>query len=329
MDTRNFEDAAKLPNIRKALAEARPVTGIQFDPDIMGATKGQADLLLPGIPNLKPETVDSVTAIVGIVGLKLSALRYHVKRFEELQAQRNQEIENDETIMVIVQQGMVMSEKEMIFEFEAFMFQIKSTLDMLVKLFVPVLGSKHADLSTYGKAGQKIITHLRQLKRDKKKKLAHRRVDLLIELIEQAIDPWLKPLIALRDTVSHYSSQIRIGFSWDPVKGKVKMPIANVSGEEHPIIDVMKTEAERLINYSTQFIAGTILCAIPVETHHQPLTEMEKKYIGASWGMDLSRAMLKLSSNVIVDYTEEHVQQAHKRHLENKANLLRSTDAGY
>lgn len=148
MDTRNFEDVARLPNVKKALAEARPVTGIHLDSDIMGATKGQADLLLPGIPNLKPETVDGVTIIVGVVGLKLSALRYHAKRFQQLQEQRKQEIERDERLIAIVRQGMVMSEKEMIFEFEAFMFQIKSTLDMLVKLFVPVFGSKHADLST-------------------------------------------------------------------------------------------------------------------------------------------------------------------------------------
>jgi hypothetical protein len=326
MDTRNFEDVAKLPNVKKALAEAKPITGIQFDSDIMGATKGQADLLLPGIPNLKPETVDNVTIIVGIVGLKLSALRYHAKRFEQLQEQRKQEIENDESSRAIVRQGMVMAEKEMIFEFEAFMFQIKSTLDMLVKLFVPVFGSKQADLSTYGKAGQKIVTHLRQLKRDKNKLLAHGRVDLLIELIEQAIDPWLKPLIALRDTVSHYSSQIRIGFSWDEAKEEIRVPMANVSGAEHPLVDVMKIEAERLINYSSQFIGGTILCAIPVERRHQLLTEMEKQYVGALWGMDMSRAILKLSSNVIIDYTEEHVRQAHMRHLENKAKLLEDSD---
>ncbi len=325
MGTRNFEDVARLPNVKKALAEARPVTGIHLDSDIMGATKGQADLLLPGIPNLKPETVDGVTIIVGVVGLKLSALRYHSKRFQQLQEQRKQEIERDERLIAIVRQGMVMSEKEMIFEFEAFMFQIKSTLDMLVKLFVPIFGSKHADLSTYGKAGQKIITHLRQLKLDKKKKLAHGRVDLLIELIQQAIDPWLKPLIALRDTISHYSSRIRIGFTWDVIGDEIKIPMADVSGAEHPLVDVMKTEAERLINYSSQFIAGTILCAIPVEKRHRLLTEMDKKYVSALWGMDMSRAILTLASNLI-DYSEEHVQQAHELHLKNKAKLLGSTD---
>jgi hypothetical protein len=56
----------------------------------------------------------------------------------------------------------------------------------------------------------------------------------------------------------------------------------------------MKLEAERLVSYSTEFIAGTILCAIPLEKRYQPLTEMEKRYVGALWGMDMSRAILKL-----------------------------------
>src|SRR5437588_8772429 len=96
MDITNFEDIANVPNVKKALAAAVPVTGIQFDSDIMGATKGQADLLLPGIPNLKPETVDGVTKGVGIVAVKLSALRYHAKRFEHLQYERKGEIDGDD-----------------------------------------------------------------------------------------------------------------------------------------------------------------------------------------------------------------------------------------
>lgn len=312
MDVTNFEDMLNVPNVRKALAQAIPVTGVQFDSDIMGATKGQADLLLRGIPNLKTETVDGVTKIVGTVGVKLSALRYHAKRFEELQNQRKEEIEADERMKAIVEKGLLVAEKEMIFEFEAFMFQVKSTLDMLVKLYVPVFGARQADLSTYGKAGEKVITYLQQLKRDKKKKLAHGRVDLLIQLIKEAKDPWLKPLIAIRDTVSHYSPQIGIGFSWDTVNKEVRIPMASVGGRELAVVDIMKIEGERLIVYSTNFIAGTILCAIPVETHHQVLTDGEKQYVGALWGMDMSRAVLKLASNVIYDYTEQDIERARR-----------------
>lgn len=317
-----MEDLTNLPNIKKALAENRPVTSIQFDSDIMGATKGQADLLLRGIPTLTPETVDKVIIVAGSIGVKLSALRYHSKRFRQIQDQRKLEIEADEQIKRIIKQGVIISEKEMIFEFEAYLFQLKSSLDMLVKLFVPVFGSKQADLSTYGKAGEKVIIHLRQLKKDKKKKLTHSRIDLLIELIQQVRDPWLKPLIALRDTISHYSSQIRIGFTWDSEKGEVSVPMADVSGTVYPLVEVMKSEAEHLIDYSSQFIAGTILCAVPVTTYYQPLDEMEKKYVSALWGIDMSRATLKLSSNVIFNYTEKDIEEANKLRLQNKAKLL-------
>ena len=322
MDIRTFEDMLNVPNIKRALAEAIPVTGIQFDSDIIGATKGQADLLLAGIPDLKTETVDGVTKIVSGVGVKLSALRYHAKRFEELQVQRKEEIEDDERMQGIVKSGLLVAEKEMIFEFEAFMFQVKSTLDMLVKLFVPVFGGKQADISTYGKAGEKVITYLQQLKRNKKKRLAHARVDLLIDLVREAKDPWLKPLIAIRDTVSHYSSQIGIGFTWDKATKQVRIPMANVGRNEFPVVEVMKLEVERLVDYSTQFIAGTILSAIPVERHYQPLTEMEKKYVSALWGMDMSKAVLKLSSNVIYEYTDADIERARKTHLEKRTKLV-------
>ena len=84
-------------------------------------------------------------------------------------------------------------------------------------------------------------------------------------------------------------------------------------------------EAERLIEYSTNFIAGTILCAIPVERHHQPLTDRERRYVGALWGMDMSRAILKLASNVIYDYTEQDIEGARQAHLENKMKLLQES----
>lgn len=228
-----MEDIAKLSNIKKALAEDRPVTTIQFDSDIMGATKGRSDLLLRGIPNLTPETVDKVIKVAIDIGVKLSALRYRSKRFRQIQEQKEQKIEADEKIKGIIKQGLVISEKEVIFEFEAYLFQLKSSLDMLVKLFVPIFGSKQAEISTYGNAGEKVITLLRQLKKNGKKKISHSRIDLLIDLIKQARDPWLKPLIALRDTVSHYSSHIRIGFSWNNENNEVKMPMANVGGTEY------------------------------------------------------------------------------------------------
>jgi hypothetical protein len=49
---------------------------------------------------------------------------------------------------------------------------------------------------------------------------------------------------------------------------------------------------------------------------------MEKRYVSALWGMDMSRAILKLSSGVIFDYTEADIERARKTHVENKAKLM-------
>lgn len=44
----------------------------------------------------------------------------------------------------------------------------------------------------------------------------------------------------------------------------------------------------------------------------QVMDVMEKRYIGAQWGMDLSRAMWKLASNVIRHYTEKDIEDVVK-----------------
>lgn len=76
---------------------------------------------------------------------------------------------------------------------------------------------------------------------------------------------------------------------------------------------VMEAESERLIDYSREFVARTVLCAVPLNIRFHPMTEMEKKYFGALWGKDLSRALYNLSSNILYDYTEKDVEDARAR----------------
>ncbi len=305
---------AEYERIRAALDKSEPVTVTEYDPDIVGAVVSQAELLSLKLPEAAGQKMDGIYVVTGGVALKLSALRYHCANFRRLQDVRTKEIEADAKRIDLLRQGVVVSEKGMIFELEAFFFQLKSTLDMMVKLFVPVLGSKQADISTYGDGGKKVIVHLQQLKKNRKLKLSEGRIDQLIELIQQVRDPWLKPLIAIRDTISHYKSYVGIGFSWNRDTDQIRTPTADVSGIQYPLIEVMERETEHLIDYAVEFVAYTILCAIPIDIYYQPMTEMEKKYIGALWGKDLKRAHFKLSSNVIYDYTERDVEEARRKY---------------
>ena len=191
---------------------------------------------------------------------------------------------------------------------------MKSCLDMLVKLFVPIFGSKQASISTYGDKGKDVITHLQQLKKNKKLNLTLGRVDWLIELVQQAKDPWLKPLIALRDTISHYRSFIGIGFSWDAEASTVRVPMANASGSEYPVVEIMEKEAEQMIDYSREFVARTVLCCVPLDIYFHPMSEMEKRYFSTAWDKDVSRAVYNLSrSKMVYDYTEKDIEEVRAR----------------
>jgi hypothetical protein len=308
MDMKEFIEHER---IRQVLDHSRPITAVQYDPDIIGAIIGQAELLCRFIPNIDATKMDGIYVTTGGVALKLSALRYHCKRFKLLQEQRLRELESDERALEAIKRGVIICEKEMVFEFEAFFFQMKSCLDMLVKLFVPIFDSKHASISTYGDKGKDVITHLQQLKKNKKLNLTLGRVDWLMELVQQAKDPWLKPLIALCDTVSHYRSFIGIGFSWDAGANAVRVPMAHASGSEYPLVEIMEKEAEQMIDYSREFVARTVLCGVPLNIYFHPMTKMEKRYFSAAWGRDVSRAVYNLSrSQMVYDYTERDVEEA-------------------
>ena len=120
MDMKEFIEHER---IREALNQSRPITAVQYDPDILGAITGQAELLCRFIPNIDGTKMDGIYVTTGGVALKLSALRYHCKRFKYLQEQRLKELESDERTLEAVKRGVIICEKEMVFEFEAFFFQ--------------------------------------------------------------------------------------------------------------------------------------------------------------------------------------------------------------
>jgi hypothetical protein len=79
---------------------------------------------------------------------------------------------------------------------------------------------------------------------------------------------------------------------------------------------VMPVQIENLTWFCTDFIAVAMSCLIPLEQGIQSLDEMEKRVIGARWGMDISRAHFKLASDVLFAYTEADVEEARNRRIE-------------
>lgn len=317
---RNLDNLLKNKTIAEKLDSGSPFISISPDKDILGATVGQAHLMLLGIPNLSPELSADVFLKCNAVAIKLSALRYHRRKYEELQKRRISEISVDLTISELIQKGLKICELEMLYEVEAFFNQYKSALDMLVKVLCPITGLNAGTLSTYGKYGSGVIKTLEKFKKNKNHGLTVGRIDWLIDEIEKTKSPWMESVIRIRDTFSHYKPEIALGFEWDKEIGRVKVPHVITDDGVSPLNFEMDKLTQSLINYCANFIAITVSCAFPVTTEIQVMAEDEKQYIGARWQMDLSRAIWKLGSNVIREYTEQDIERAKKWAEENIFN---------
>lgn len=310
-----LDEVLQSGKIAEVLEKHKSITTIQHDTDLNGATIGQAMLLLRGIPNLTTELTDEVFVATNAVAIKLGALRYHHQKYEEIQATRLREISNDENTKNAIRRGIKICEREMLYEFEAYFHQFKSTLDMLTKVLSVIVGTKGGVLSTYGKKGAKgkpgddVVKYLKGHRNNNK--LTPGRVDWLIEEIEKVGD-WLASVVRIRDTMSHYRPYINFGFEWDAAAASLRVPTADQNGKIRPLHEIMREHTEVLIGYSTHFIAIAVSCTIPLETRVQVMDVMEKRYIGARWGMDLSRAAWKLASNVMRRYTEKDIEEAAK-----------------
>ena len=103
---------------------------------------------------------------------------------------------------------------ELIFELEAFLFQVKSSLDMLAKLINPVIGDGTVRTKTYGDEGDALVRGLEQYK--KRKDANTEAADSLMALIKDDKAAWIARVVALRDTVAHYRG-IR-GYQFEPVR---------------------------------------------------------------------------------------------------------------
>jgi len=112
----------------------------------------------------------------------------------------------------------------------------------------------------------------------------------MIELVESARDPWLRSMIAVRDTLTHKRPYIHFGFSWDSEKKEITPPLADVDGVPMHVSDLMEIQLGHLIGYVREFIAWTIACAVPLEIHLQPMEETEKMQMSAKWAINLMNA---------------------------------------
>jgi hypothetical protein len=141
-------------------------------------------------------------------------------------------------------------------ELEAFLMQGKSTLDVLVKIFVPLFGLK---LHSYGDGGAKVAKALRRnLKSDQ---LA--RAENLLRLIDTErhwIEKWFG---SQRDTVAHYRPIQSRGFITPPVTDGVPRHAPPALDDGTPFHELVTVLYHNLLTFCEDFLVLAVSIQFP------------------------------------------------------------------
>lgn len=184
---------------------------------------------------------------------KLMSAKYHrdnlLRILNEEFEKRSKQTESTNITVVDVSTG---AERE----FEAFLMQGKSTLDILVKIFVPLFGLK---IHSYGDGGNKVSKTLRN--NLNAEQLA--RANDLLTLIEQDKE-WIEKWFGThRDTVAHYKPIKSSGFVTSPIKDGAPRHAPPMTGDDIPFHEAVITLYENLLTFCEDFIALAVSITFP------------------------------------------------------------------
>ena len=130
---------------------------------------------------------------------KLHAVKYHLRNYRRIE--KEQYVRATREFKKNPQQ--TREAFELIFELDAFLVQVKSSLDMLSRLLTVVVG-KGFITGTFGAKGNKLIKGLTQYRKKSGVKVAV--VDDLVSVIEEDRDSWLGSTVEFRDRLNHVAA---------------------------------------------------------------------------------------------------------------------------
>lgn len=187
---------------------------------------------------------------------KLYATKYHLQNYKRIEKQQLQRAED------LFRKGKfeLREQLELIFELEAFLFQIKSSLDMLAKLLSPIIGDNIVHTQTYKNKGEGLITGLERYKDRSGVNVVA--VERLIELMRSDKDDWLSRVIDYRDTCSHFEA-IR-DYVFEPIKlpnGRIVAKKPSFKGMN--TVEFMETAYSNNLEYHQDFIVFALAIKLP------------------------------------------------------------------
>jgi len=231
---------------------------IPFDLEILGRLYYQArELLLShGFDVFNPKTEQNNAFISKLldVMIKISAMKYHMKNYENQEALCIGQIRSE----CSVNSHISMEAYELLFELESFMFQMKSALDLSVKLieaFFPNRFKTH----TFGDRGEDLIRGLEKFKKDKNAQIEI--VDSIISMVRDDQNSWLKQAINLRDTLAHYKTIAGYNYQAKRIGGELEIMIPTIAGQN--ALSYMQTTYSNCLEFIQDFMCLVIGMFLP------------------------------------------------------------------
>jgi hypothetical protein len=178
---------------------------------------------------------------------KLTATKYHLDNYERLERQQYEQARRQ----FKRDPNSTREAFELIFELEAFLFQVKSSLDMLVKLLIPILGKDVVGTRTYKDEGNQLIKGLTRFKNRPGSNADA--INALIALIETNRDAWLRTVVQMRDELNHVKGLSDYRFI--PVRspnGDVGVQKPQFRGKE--TLDFMRFVYQKNLEYPQDFM---------------------------------------------------------------------------
>lgn len=206
-------------------------------------------LLARQLTDLNEKEQQDLLHVLLYLGRKLAFTWNHLSRFGEIQGGLRRQVEATPASASVVIQ--IEYSEELFQEFDEFAVQLKSTLDHLVKIGVPVFGAKWT-LRTFGDKGASVIKALENNVPKKHKA----EVEGIKEMFLKRNETWLRDFIEVRDRVNHFVEGglplEKFGVNRLP-DGSITVPMWHVN---QPVVDAMDIIWNNLLRFSEDFVAA-------------------------------------------------------------------------
>jgi hypothetical protein len=268
-------------------AEIDALLKMPFDIEIMGRLYYQARelLLSQGFDFFKPkeEERDKFIAILLDVTIKISAMQYHLKNYEQHEALCIEQIKAKCGADPFIS----LQAYELLFDLEAFMFQMKSALDLTVK-FLEALFPNRFKTKTFGDMGENLIKGLEKFKKDKNAKKEI--VDSIISMIRDDQKTWLKQAITLRTSLNHFKTIAGYNYQAKKCGNKWEIIAPRIAGID--VLTYMKTIYSNCLEFIQYFMCLVIGMFLPKpvsvgvrNSNVSSIGEPLNQYIKFGWGL--------------------------------------------